>query len=735
MAYIINKTSGGIFATVADGTLDTTSSITIVGRNFAGYGEFLGENFIKLLESGANGTAPGAPLTGELWYDSTNHVLNVHNGTEFITLSSLKVTGTAPTTSLVIGDLWYDSTLHQLHAYTGTSFELIGPPTSIGVGTSGLVIESVVDSLAVAHVVLKLVIENLIVAYISDDTVFTPNPAIPGFATIKTGFQLSSTVSGSLFQGTASDAQLLDSLNSTQFLRSDTNDTTSGTLGILNDAGFVVGVDSDYKVTVSGSTVTLANETANGNIVLSVNDGGVQTQVMQLHAATGEAQVKHQGVLTNPPTTDGGIANKKYVDDSVGAGTTGSLLANGSNDITGVINPSTNGNIDFGTSAKRFKDIYSNTFIGTLTGNVTGDVTGNADTATAWATTRTITLSGDVTGTVENINGSGNVSIATTYANDVVLGTDTSGNYVASLVAGTGVSVGAAGEGATPTVSIGQAVGTANNVQFNDLQVDGNLTVTGTTTTLNTETINLADNTILLNSNETGVPSQNSGIEIERGTSPNKTFVWVEADDKWSVGTETIVAGSFEGTMSGTATNATNVVLASDSTNASFFVPFASGATGNQALKTDAGMTYNPSTNVLAVTSTQAQYADLAERFEADDVYTAGTVVELGGICEITEAIDDLTNNVFGVISTNAAYLMNAGAGNNETHPPVAMNGRVPVRVTGKVKKGDRLVSAGNGVARAASINEVTAFNVIGRSLEDKNSNDEGTVEAIVKVN
>jgi len=134
-------------------------------------------------------------------------------------------------------------------------------------------------------------------------------------------------------------------------------------------------------------------------------------------------------------------------------------------------------------------------------------------------------------------------------------------------------------------------------------------------------------------------------------------------------------------------------------------------------------------------TASEAQYADLAERFEADEVYEAGTVVELGGINEVTQAIDELTDNVFGVISTNAAYLMNARAGNNETHPPVAMNGRVPVKVTGKVKKGDRLVSAGNGYARAALAEEVTAFNVIGRSLENKTTKGKGTVEAIVKVN
>lgn len=134
-------------------------------------------------------------------------------------------------------------------------------------------------------------------------------------------------------------------------------------------------------------------------------------------------------------------------------------------------------------------------------------------------------------------------------------------------------------------------------------------------------------------------------------------------------------------------------------------------------------------------TAITAQYADLAERFEADHPYSPGTVVELGGIKEITAAIKELSEDVFGVISTKAAFLMNDAAGNNITHPPVAVQGRVPVRVIGKIRKGDRLVSAGNGLARAAAKTELTPWNVIGRSLENKSDTGEGTVEAIVKLN
>ena len=130
----------------------------------------------------------------------------------------------------------------------------------------------------------------------------------------------------------------------------------------------------------------------------------------------------------------------------------------------------------------------------------------------------------------------------------------------------------------------------------------------------------------------------------------------------------------------------------------------------------------------------QATYADLAERFESDDSYAPGTVVELGGIKEITAVKFELSEDIFGVISNSAAYLMNSGAGTDDTHPPVAVSGRVRVKVTGKIKKGDRLVSAGDGIARAAKRGEANAFNTIGRSLVEKGTDGIGTVEAIVSI-
>ena len=130
----------------------------------------------------------------------------------------------------------------------------------------------------------------------------------------------------------------------------------------------------------------------------------------------------------------------------------------------------------------------------------------------------------------------------------------------------------------------------------------------------------------------------------------------------------------------------------------------------------------------------QATYADLAERFASDTSYEPGTVVQLGGTKEITKVQYELSEDVFGVISNTAAYLMNADAGDDTSHPAVAISGRVEVKVTGKVKKGDRLVSAGEGLARSAQTGEATPFNTIGRALEDKTDDGVGYVESFVTI-
>jgi len=196
-----------------------------------------------------------------------------------------------------------------------------------------------------------------------------------------------------------------------------------------------------------------------------------------------------------------------------------------------------------------------------------------------------------------------------------------------------------------------------------------------------------------------------------------------------TVGSNLTVGGQM--TVSGNVSFTGNISFPSNPTT---FSNISSSITPSANLSYNLGSITNWWNNIYG-TSIHAQYADLAERFEADAEYEPGTVVELGGAAEITAAVDDLSEDVFGVISTRAAFVMNSRVGDDLTHPPIAVQGRVPVKVIGAVRKGDRLVSAGNGFARAGLRSEITTWNVIGRSLENKDTLGPGTVEAVVKLN
>jgi len=404
MSYTITLTDGQIFATIPDGTINTTSSMTLVGKNYAGYGQFINDDIIRLLENGANTTAPGAPLQGQLWYDQTTNTMKMYTGSTFKVISGATASSTAPSVSTVAGDLWYDTVNAQLNVYSGSTWILVGPAYTGNTGVSGAIVTTLTDTNAVSHVAVEMYVADAVVGIFSKDAAYTPTvaPAGGGWTgskLVQPGLTMSGTIGGvtQLLQGTANNALYLGGVAAASYMQNTGNQTLTGTLTIN----------------------TNANPTA----------------------------------ITN------------------GAG-----------------------------------------------------------------------------------NAIGNIGSSSSYFNQV----------------------------------------------------------------------------------------------------------------------------------------------------------FAQ--------------------------STTALYADVAERFAADEIYEPGTVVELGGSAEITRVQADASDRVFGVISTRPAFTMNGGAGDNDTHPPVAMTGRVPVMTTGVVNKGDRLISAGDGIARAAQPGEATAFNVIGRALSSKSTADVGTVEAIVTI-
>ena len=541
MAYKINNTFGTLLVTLADGTIDTTTTdLTLIGKGYAGFGEALNENLVKLLENFNNTSAPNNKIQGQLWFDQTNKRLNVYDGTKFKPAGGPTNSTTAPTNA-VLGDFWFDTTNNQLYTYNGASFTLIGPTTVAGSGVTIATAETVQDNTGTNRDILKFIANDAVVGVVSN-IAFTPSSTetagaaliAAGYSSVAQGIQLSTGVSSAKFRGTATDSDALGGVAAANYLRSNANDTTSGSLGVLNDLGVTIGAGSDVTMQLSSDDFTIAQTTQDKDIIFTVNDGGVTTEALRIKGSTG--RIEHLRV--------------------------------------------------------------------------------------------------------------------------------------------------------------------------------GDLTVDGTNTIMNTTTLSVEDNIIELNRNvssNSGMPNY-SGLKVNRGESSSATeqnlyWVWDEtfADD----GT----------TIHGNAGGAWTAFKGSD---------------GDSEL--EAPTLVDLRANIVHATSTSAQYADLAERYEADCELTAGEVVMLGGHAEVTRCDTELCDAVFGVVSESPAFLMNAQAGNNDSHPMIALKGRVLVKIKGKGKAGDRIVSASNGEARVAEKAECNHFNVLGRLIKAKYNEETALTECVIGV-
>jgi hypothetical protein len=232
MSYTINLTNGNLLTTIPDGTINTNStSLTLIGKNYAGYGQFLDDNFVHLLENAANGTQPTTPLTGQLWFNTTAKSLQVYNGTAWVPLATNTSSTTAPTNPNV-GALWYDSTDQQLNVWTGTQWLLVGPVYTPSTGVTGAIPALIIDTGGITHSVVELYAGSNIVGTISKDASFTPANTIPGFTQILPGITLASSVGSQipLFQGTATNALTLNGVAANAFIQQGQVITTPGLL-------------------------------------------------------------------------------------------------------------------------------------------------------------------------------------------------------------------------------------------------------------------------------------------------------------------------------------------------------------------------------------------------------------------------------------------------------------------------------------------------------------------------
>jgi hypothetical protein len=321
MAYIINRYNGTILTTVEDGTVNTTTELKFIGKNFAGYGEAQNENMLFLLENFANSSAPTRPISGMIWYDTGTNKLKFYDGARWKSTGGADVSSTAPT-GYVEGDFYWNNTTEQLYARNDNNEWVLVGPQAAGTGTTQLRSLTVTDSGANSHAIIAAYIEDEVIYVISPDT-FTLSvaSAITGFDVIRKGLTLVNTTSSTLgitssdhrYVGTATNAERLGGLLPSDF-QFESNLTTRSTPLAFNDFGFTIGDDVD---------------------ILYAIDADSETPLIKL--------LRNKLKIQNSSSVD--VLN-----------------------ITNVnITPAADGTFNLGTSANKFGTIHATSFTGTAT--------------------------------------------------------------------------------------------------------------------------------------------------------------------------------------------------------------------------------------------------------------------------------------------------------------------------------------------------------------------------------
>ena len=665
MAYTVNKTDGTVVATITDGTVNNTTSLSLLGRNYQSYGEIIAENFIKLLENSASTSAPSAPITGELWYDKTINNLKVYNGSNFVHINSVRSQSSVPTTGLQNGVFWYDTVNALLKMYVaGTGFVSMGPFT---IQDDDSFASATASALASSESI-KAYVDNTIVALnalpIYDDASNSQSVNITDGILFRGGNSITSSVNLDSSNTEYSVTMALDSdiyVNSIQSSDStkvrindvlEVNSLTSN--GAIAGAGNIT--TSSGNITTSSGNISASGSGTFGSIVISNNT--ITSSDSSVISFGGE---QLSGIADPTQATD--AATKSYVDSQVSS-FSGNSITQGNSNVTVT---------DSGTGAVT-TDVDGGTVITTNATNTTIDqpllVTSDSGITVGADQDVTLTQSG-ANFTLKNTTEDGNILI---NVNDG--GVDTT----AITINGADYSVAIAG----------------------GLTVTGNLTVSGTTTTVNSTNTTVADPLIVLNKGQTFTSAYDSGIIIDRGVGDstnqkNAGMIWDESANEFA-----------------------------------FIYTTENGATaGNVSITQYADIQYSNATGV----SSGAYYADLAENYLSDSNYEPGTVVVFGGDKEITLANTDSDPRVAGVISTAPAYLMNIQL---EQGQPVALQGRVPCKVIGPIRKGDRMVSSstpGHAVAYNSDNMKYEPGCIIGKALENYDSAESGIIEIVVGKN
>jgi microcystin-dependent protein len=474
MAYKINFTDqvanpNGI--TIADQDLNTQTSLTFVGKNYPGYAQSIGENFLHLLENFANNSAPDTAkaVVGQLWYDTnlSNPQLKVLDKSKNWVPAGGIIKSSIRPADANIGDLWSDSTNQQLYLWTGTQWLLVGPQFNQASST-GLKVEEITDKATnLQKIVMTMFIEDRRVVIFSKEQ-FTPKATLAGFESIKQGITLSSEdfdlsgVNKNKFWGTSEKAEALtigaNVIPAANFLRSDVVSTTNNTLNIRSSTGLNVGPSLETSFSSSIVGTVIHQKTPGSVIVLKTTESGTNVY-NNVVTVTGDKKV---GINKNPSAVldvEGNITSTGVLritetsndDGNTGNTTVGSAIFSGGVGVAKTLNIGQNANIggtltvssdvlpkvtntsNLGASGVRFnnayaKNFYGDVFTGTFSGQLFGSVSGSAS---QLASSVNFSIIGDVTT---------NTSVSFNGTNSVVLDTEISPTFVSNKTAVTNVN-------------------------------------------------------------------------------------------------------------------------------------------------------------------------------------------------------------------------------------------------------------------------------------------------------
>lgn len=430
MAYNVDFTDsvnkGSI--TVEDNSINTETSLSLIGRNLQDFGSVLNENLLHILENFANTTSPSNPVEGQLWYDTTSGVdqLKIYDGAQWVSAGGLKKAPSEPEASAsTVGDLWVDTANSQVYVYTGSGYILVGPDFSEGASTGAKFEQRINSNNTTENVIVDTV--NDIPVAITSQTEFNLKRAETGFASaasIKKGINLASDAK---LYGTATSAENLVVSNkdipASSFARKDTANNFSQGQNILSNTGLAIGENGLLQLSITGSTAIIRHTATDGTLDFKVNQAGTTKTAIRI---TPEQKV---GIANEAPQEALDVTGNAKISGTLEIGSSlqsesvsdGAVIIPGGLAVAKRLNiggdissqniaaanliPLANNSYDIGTNDFKYRTVYANNFVGNLTGTLTGNISGSSASAGKLASPTTFQMTGDVTATAFTFDG------------------------------------------------------------------------------------------------------------------------------------------------------------------------------------------------------------------------------------------------------------------------------------------------------------------------------------------